>query len=149
MGIVAHLHLQHPAGHTVGLVVAVVEVEVQVAEPAPFGHGVVAGRTGAFEHQGVDAVARHGVYDVLLHLGLVAVPTLGLVALGQPGHQHFARRCCRSNGVAAHGIHQVVLQQAEEPPPLRRLYLLFAQAGLVARQGRPQKVIYLLNLFHL
>ena len=61
-------------GEIVGLVVAGVEIEVDVAELTQFGLGVVLGYGGAFEHEGVDEAAIHDLDDFLLHLELVAVP---------------------------------------------------------------------------
>ena len=104
--------------HAVGFVVLVVEVEVQVAELAQFGHRVVLRRMGAFEHQRVDAVPFHGVDDLLLHLALVSLPADRFVALGEPWDLHLARHIQRRHRVGRHRRHVVLPHQAEETPPV-------------------------------
>ncbi len=116
--VVSYIRAQLLLGHAVGLVVLVVEIEIQVAELAQFGLGVVLREVGALEHQGLDAVLLHERDNFLLYLQLIAVPAGGLVAFGQPRNLHFARHVECRHGVGRQGDDMVLLQEAEEAPPI-------------------------------
>ena len=118
MCVVADLYLQHLASHAVGLVVPVVEVEIQVTEFACLGLWVVLREVGAFEYQRLDAVLLHGVDDVLLYLLLVAVPPTCLLKFGQPWNLHLTWYVEICHGVGCQGSHMVLLHQSEEAPPV-------------------------------
>ena len=127
---------------------AVVEVEVQVAELAAFRLRVVLCGMGALEHEGLDAVCPHLLHDVILHLPLVAMSVDGLLAFGEPRHQHLARGPGGCGRVVAEGGHIVALQQAEEAPPTGCLRGRVPHVRDAPVKGGPQEVVCQLEFGH-